>query len=269
MTPNEVSPGRYAAFQTYLGYIRAWRYLTLPAPRDTWTPQRGGRLDNQTLTAITQATRRSDRHLRALKVLNDKDLTTDVLDAHLPIAYYSVYHALIAALHAHGKTVGTTHEKVLAQVARMQTSPTEALPEPWAYTCTGDPKTPIFTGSIQGIALPSSNLSQPGPHQMESYLALSLKTTHRFRYDALANQKRGNRRRLPNGEPARIISSMRPTTVFDLLYRYRRITHYGDSADFTSFSDDKEAQQFADALLIVTQSTTELLLDRSHRRMTA
>lgn len=263
MTTADRAEGSYAAFRTYMGYIRSWRYLTNNSGSDRWKSSSAPVLAAKTEARVNDSLRRSKQHLRALKVLNDEDLTTEVLDAHLPIAYYAVYHGLIAMLSSHGVTVGPTHEKVLAQIATMQKSPSQALPEPWSALCFGDPKAPSFTGKLQGVRLPLSNLSTPGHGEMESFAALSLKTTHAVRRDDLARKRRGNRKRLGKGEPAAIVARMRATTVFDLLYRYRRIAHYGHSADFVSFGEDEEARQFAGALLVVTQNTCEVLGNRA------
>jgi hypothetical protein len=135
------------------------------------------------------------------------------------------------------------------------------FPPPWSLTCVGVPayKPNRFHGLPLGadITLPH-NWEAPDPETNWGALCRLLKTTREKEVDRLAAEwkEKNRRRRLPNGERERIAEGLRPTTIFDFLWRLRTRTDYRDvDAFLEGIALPSEARSFLDALLVTLEGT--------------
>lgn len=255
--------GSRQAFQTYWNYLRGWRYVigeywVVPeGPDAAPTPVSASNLMETQRSLV-----RSWSHRKALRVLNEERLSADILPVHPPIAYYAAYHGAKAMLHSFGASVSPTHEGLLRTLGDLASK--NRLLRPFSARCTGHPDTAEIEGMPCSFEIPSSNLLlTPDEDELPGFAAWSLKTTHNSRLEAKLEAERKvsarhGKKRLPNGTRDERAAGLKTTTLFDLLYRYRRIAHYGRTDDFAAYGDEIDSAAFGYDLLSVTELTCQM-----------
>ncbi len=157
-------------------------------------------------------------------------------------AYYSIHPALRAYFLACGRKVEDTHETTLRTISSDVFSYAGRFPPPWSSVLIGDPSAQFV--SLSNLKTPIS-LTNPlvSPHAGDpwQHFGLFLKTTRQRQVNRLATQwkQENHRKRLPHAQRVRIASKLRPTTVFDALYRLRSRSNYQDIDSFAFSSADR------------------------------
>ncbi len=156
-------------------------------------------------------------------------------------AYYAVFEALNAVTLVVTGNAPKTHGAMLRWTADQIASSSSPFPAPWTCRATGAPHSYGFAGFPAGW-IPSrvSNIATPSNGTCWDHIFLALKTTrkrqieeHRPRWLRELQTKSGaSRKRLPKSTALQRASAMRPTTLFDLLYRLRIRSNYQDADAF-------------------------------------
>ena len=265
MTTRLASP---QAFRTYGNYLRAWRIVlaqTGATPVEfTWDLPSQRQVSATEEAALTGALHRYWGNLRALAILNTGGVAAEVLAVHPPIAYYALHNASRAMLLAMQNQASDSHGGVLNQISQLcQLGHFQA---PWSASCQGAPKDQIING-LGPFAWPQSNLSTVTEGNALGFVALSLKTTRIDAIDLSLYGQRSNKLRLPRGTRKKKEQVLRPTNVFDMFYRYRRIAHYGKADVFTAFQTEDDGILFGETLLAVVDAACWTLERKLHERV--
>ena len=144
-------------------------------------------------------------------------------------AYYAISRAGASFLLVRDSKTPKNHRKTLTALASIVEG-SRIFPQPWSLACTGHVALSYKGFDYDPVEV--SNLAENSdPYDL---LAKGLKTTREKRLAKLADERRQSlgRKRLPNGERARIDQKMEPTTVFEFLWRARTRSNYGDPSMF-------------------------------------
>jgi hypothetical protein len=182
-------------------------------------------------------------------------------------AYYAVYLAIRAYLHASGQIIPHVHASTLKAIAREIHQRQGLFPLPWRVLCVGNPesKFPECVGLPTGARIEKiSPLSSPRGlgFSFWSSLVLLLKTTRERQLVALNQQwKRDHSRKRVSPEAKRAhIRNLAPTSIFHALYRFRIRSNYEDADVFLMGAlDESEARRFNDSIRNVTWSSMIVL----------
>jgi hypothetical protein len=170
--------------------------------------------------------------------------------------YFAAFTAMRALEIAMGNIDPDSHGGMLNCIAGTITRRPELLPDWMSATCSGTPgsfayeRVPPGTrfGGFSSIVVPSDPWCS---------LAALLRTTRDELLEASWASKRNKLgvQRLPNGERARLAGALRPTTLFDALFRLRKRANYRDTDDLIG--------SIHDAAVIDRYATSfEAVLDR-------
>ncbi len=212
--------------------------------------------------------------LNAPRVLGGDDLVA-FANLWAPVqAYYAVFNAFTAmAMTATGSKPPKTHAALLTWAATQVAHPASPFVVPWTARVGGPPGAWTFEG-FGGAVLDHgmSNLTAPHPANAPSLLAMALRTTRRD----LINEHRDGwrkglktasgtaRKNLPNTVLVANATAMRPTTLFDLLWRLRVRSNYKEGdALLAGALGPADAATFHHALadiVAATLLTTEIYL---------
>lgn len=213
--------------------------------------------------ALERSLRKAWSHLRrAYREIENQQSFDKESNAWIPIqAYYAGYYSIIALSIASKRIVPKNHRKALNIIS--QEIQHGRLPYPWSAYCIGCPqnKTTDF-GGIKSNKHPHV-LSLPNPDTSMDRLAMFLTTTRkkelerRFQEERLRNIKPGSaRRNLSRKEKENISNNLSATTMFDLFWRIRIKTNYGDPDTFVLGATGKpDAYKFGSSLVTIINAT--------------
>jgi hypothetical protein len=204
---------------------KPWR-ASASAPR-TLTPRAGELLRNGWATEIL---------LNGPRVLGGDDLVA-FANLWAPVqAYYAVFEMLTAlATTLSGSRPPKTHAALLTWAATQIDHPGSPFVTPWTARVAGPPGAYTFAGFGGATLDPGmSNLTAPRAGNAPSLLAIALRTTRRDQIDehragwrkGLKTRRGAPRKNLPAAVLITNATAMRPTTLFDLLWRLRLRSNY-------------------------------------------
>lgn len=258
-------------FFTYAGYIRAFSDLITDTygaanryPAIVSELDRNGRLtrlrsrryggDHSPVASLLVNAWLSELHLH---LVDSYDAGVVRIANHsAPVhAYYATTRVASAWLHVLNGTVPTTHAGCLEQVGRLIHSSTALYPFPWILACAALKPSPSYT-NFKTPPQTCSNLSTAAPPL--DRLAMCLRTTRQRQIKELVGAKcrQLRRSRAPRGEALRRDAALRPTTVFDFLWRIRARSNYGDPAMFYMGAlTESQVLDYLQAMKVITAST--------------
>jgi hypothetical protein len=184
----------------------------------------------------------------------DDDMLRRVAAQTLPVqAYYAVFNAARSMTTVAGTTCGThqaVHRDFQSQRARYAY-------RSWGVTLAGEPESLADCVFDPQITMPYSFNLMELSHEPEQYVCAALRMTRRWkvalqRDDWLRKNKTksgSQRRRLPVAERARLVTSLRPTTLMDFLYELRRRSNYEGVDEYGSDAEDANVERFHRGLL--------------------
>lgn len=189
-------------------------------------------------------------------------------------AYYAVFNAFTAmAMVLTGGSGPKTHAALLTWAALEVARPGTPFIPPWTARVGGAPGAYTFEG-FGGVSLDPdiSNLSSPHSENAPSLLAKALRTTRATQIDDkrqgwlknLKTKAGKPRKTLPSDLLRRNAEAMRPTTLFDLLWRLRVRSNYDEGDALLSGAlGPRDAATFQRSLADIVSSTmliTEIFL---------
>ena len=225
------------------------------------------RLGRQEERAVAAALVRAWGNLRRVQgELDDSARYDEESNAWLPaMGYYATYHAIRAVAIASRQQVPRDHRRCLNLISRE--AQRGLLPLPWGAWCEGCPQT--GTHRFGGIQRPDRVhvLSSPDPSSSGDRLAMLLRTTRQKELDRRFAEERsrsvGNgktRRNLSRRDKERLALRLVPTTIFDVLWRLRKKSHYDDADVFVlGAAGPVDARRFGEAFALVTDTTLAAL----------
>ena len=185
-------------------------------------------------------------------------------------AYYAVYLALQAYFRSSLEQTPKDHAATMNCVAE-QIRSHNLFPPFWNVICEGAP-TPQgakYTDLPAGITIKQINpLTTPAANDFWDWYGMLLRTTRKRQFEKklkeAGNQfrtKKGTRRkRFTPQHKAQVLATLRPTTLFDFLYRVRIRSNYEDADTFIlGTMTTADAQEFNEALCLLTATTLFLL----------
>jgi hypothetical protein len=192
-------------------------------------------------------------------LVGDRQAAAHMIQAASHPAYYALFHAGRALLLVQRQNVPKSHAGVLSALGSIA-SGRSIFPAPWCVTCQGGPSAGTMgcSGWPGHAPAPSGvhNLSTPTAATMWDVLHKILATTRRKQIESRKAEQRSARSRLPRGEVAAIVRDLRPTTLFDFMWRLRVRFDYDDSnVALRGVSHDSEATNFLWALSLVAHDT--------------
>ncbi len=168
-------------------------------------------------------------------------------------AYYATSRAAASFLLVRDSKAPKNHRKTLSALASIVEG-SRVFPQPWSLACTGH-----VALSFRGFDFDPDEVSNlAGNSDPYDLLAKGLKTTREKRLTKLADERRQSlgKKRLPNGERARIDQKLEPTTVFEFLWRARTRSNYGDPSMFyVGTLDHARSERYVQAVRVVTGAT--------------
>jgi hypothetical protein len=216
---------------------------------------------------ILPALRPLDRNVgRLLRIAWQTELAARVTDAYdddmlrrvaaqtLPVqSYYAVFNAARAMTSVAGAACNThqaVHRDFQSQRARRAY-------RSWGVTLDGDPDSLTDCVLSPQIEVPYSFNPMELSHNPEQYVCAALRMTRRWkitlqRDDWLRKNKTSTgtqRKRLPAGVRAKIVTGLRPTTLMDFLYELRRRSNYEGVDEYGSDAEDANVARFHRGLL--------------------
>lgn len=181
-------------------------------------------------------------------------------------AYYAVFNSFTSLAHVVTTNPPETHAKLLNWAANAAAHPSTPFVVPWTARVGGAPG--AWTYDDFGTApldLRMSNLTAPLAANAPSLLALALRTT---RGDQIEEKREGwiaaqpttraggKRKNLATTALLANAAKMRPTTLFDLLWRLRMRSNYKEGDAFlTGALSAGDAADFHDALCGIVAAT--------------
>ncbi len=259
------------AFTTYAGYVDAFSELIIerygvadPYPAIVGALDRKGRLTRLAGKPYTGAADPvgsllinawlSELHLHLVD--STEAGVVRIANHAAPVhAYYATTRAASAWLHVLNSAVPSTHAGCLDQIGQLVSSGGALYPDPWILACTALRPAPAYAG-FSTPPQPCSNLGTSTP--ATDRLAMCLRTTRERQIAALVAETRRQlrRTRAPNGEAARRDRSLRPTTIFDFLWRIRTRSNYGNPAMFYMGAlTDAQVLGYLRAMKVITATT--------------
>jgi hypothetical protein len=151
--------------------------------------------------------------------------------------YYAIYPAIRSYFLATGREVGKFHESTLATIGSDFVSCKSRFPHPWCCVYAGDPadSSHYLANAPGSISITLSNpLRSPYAGDAWQHFGLFLKTTReRTLTRKIESWKREkNRKRIKKDERTLLLKGLRPTHIFDALYRVRARSNYHDIDSF-------------------------------------
>lgn len=186
--------------------------------------------------------------------------------------YYAIYPAIRAYFMALGRAVDKSHESSIKTIGSDFISCKGRFPHPWICVLTGDPHQQTFylQNDPQNTHISMSNpLNSPYTNDPWQHYGLFLRTTRERMFERkVENWKRENeRKRLMKTDRVKLLSQLRPTNIFDALYRVRARSNYQDidSFAFTSIEtfDYKKLQMSLCNIVGSTLTVFETIIARA------
>lgn len=191
-----------------------------------------------------------------------------MLSGALANTYYAVYHVVRAMVLASGADVPRTHRaalNVMSDICRRG-----LLPTPWAvrcHSCDDDPAS--FVGLPADARFPEhSQLAAPIPEAQWTILCRLLRTTREREVQALCDdalaklvRRDPKRKRLSPGARSDFDANLTPTTLFDVFWRMRKRSHYGDVDAFIQGVLDPEDAKDLHIDVLTTLGATLAVLE--------
>jgi hypothetical protein len=145
-------------------------------------------------------------------------------------AYYAISHSARAWLLTHSNSQPTNHRHALSALAAMLHE-SRLFPSPWNFTCTRIGNAAQWSGLPKDPSVVSNLASNYDCYDM---VAKALRTTRGKRVKELVDiQKAALKvKRAPNGLLRTVDQGAEPTTVFDVLWRSRTRSSYGNPSMF-------------------------------------
>lgn len=214
--------------------------------------------------------------LHAPRVLGGDDLVS-FANLWAPVqAYYTVFNALTALAHVLTPNPPQTHAKLLTWTATAVGGAKAPFVVPWTARVGGAPSAWDYIDfGTASVNEKISNLIAPHAANAPSLLAMALRTT---RTDQVREHREGWLAKLPKTRagtkrktiPAAVLHEntmkMRPTTLYDLLWRLRVRSNYKEGDAFLSGAlSPADAADFHNALcdiVAATMVTVEIYLAR-------
>ena len=177
--------------------------------------------------------------------------------------YYAVYHVMRATLFGAGLDVPRAHRaalNVMSDFCRRGLFPT-----PWGVMCTSCHDNPdSFIGLPYDATFPDhEQLAEPTPEAQWTILCRLLRTTREREVQALCDEELTRlrrrcpeRKRLSPGTRDGIDARMTGTTLFDVFWRMRKRSHYGDVDAFVQGVLDPDDGVILHADLLTTLGAT-------------
>jgi hypothetical protein len=184
----------------------------------------------------------------------DDDMLRRVAAQTLPVqAYYAVFNAARAMTTVAGTTCSThqaVHRDFESQRAR-------CAYRSWGVTLAGDPDSLTDCIFQPRITAPYPFNPMELSHDPEQYVCAALRITRRWkialqRDDWLRKHRAkggSQRKRLPAGERAKLVTGLRPTTLMDFLYELRRRSNYEGVDEYGSDAEDANVERFHRGML--------------------
>lgn len=180
-------------------------------------------------------------------------------------AYYAVFNGITALSHVVTANPPHGHVRLLSWAATAAGSPNAPFVMPWTARVAGPPGAWAYhdLGS-DPINEKISNLVAPRVANAPSLLAMGLRTTRTTQIEehrpgwlkGLTTNAGKQRLNLPTSELLKRAAAMRPTTLFDLLYRLRIRSNYQEGDAFlTGPLSASDAADFHNALCTIVGAT--------------
>lgn len=185
-------------------------------------------------------------------------------------AYYSTYLALQAYFRCRGLTPPRDHSAALNMIAA-QIYKENLFPTFWNVCCDKDPtlQGAHYPNLPAGVAVTQINpLTTPAPQDFWHWYGMLLRTTRKRQFEKKLKEsgkqfktKKGKpRRRFTARHKAQVLGGLRPTTIFDFLYRLRVRSNYEDADAFIlGTMSQADAEEFNNGLCTLTSTTLFLL----------
>ena len=186
----------------------------------------------------------------------DDNMLRRVAAQTLPVqAYYAVFNAARAMTTSAGSPCGT-HQAVHRD---FESQRAKHAYRSWGVTLSGDPDSLPDCALTPKITVPKAFNPMELSHEPEDYVWAALRMTRRWKVaTARENWLRANktkdgnpRKRMPSSERARLIVSLRESTLMDFLYELRRRTNYEGVDEYGSDAEDTVVDRFHRGLLHV------------------
>jgi hypothetical protein len=247
--PDGLLPGVAEAVKA-----RPWRKL--PAGKKVLSARAGQLLRNAWATDVL---------LNAPRPLGGDDLVA-FANLWAPVqAYYAVFNAITALAHVVTASPPHGHVRLLSFAAATASRADAPFVPPWTARVSGPPGAWIYHDlGPDPIDEKISNLAAPRVENAPSLLAMGLRTTRREQIDEhREGWKKGlltaggkQRENLPRTVLLSRAAAMRPTTLFDLMWRLRIRSNYQEGDAFlTGPLSPSQAADFHNALCTITGAT--------------
>ncbi len=269
-------------FHTFRGYLAAvcvWIEMLYPHPDGTMAgvaeavrtrPWHAQPPRDRVLTArgaeILRNGWATEVLLNSPRVLGGDDLVS-FANLWAPVqSYYAVFNAFTAmAMTVTGSKPPKSHAALLTWAATQVAHPASPFIVPWTARVGGPPNAHTFEGFGRAVIDHGiSNLSAPHAANAPSLLAKALRTTRREQIDdhregwrrGLRTAAGKPRKNLPTSVLVANATALRPTTLFDLLWRLRVRSNYKEGDALLSGAlGPADAATFHDALCEIVAST--------------
>lgn len=231
------------------------------------------RVNRRTLTGdgrqlVENGLRKAWSHVhRVAAEVDDGPSFDEEANAWLPVmAYYAVYHAVLAYAAASGQRVPRDHRFGLNLIAK--DIKRGMLPYPWSAYCEAGPGRSTTFGGFPTSPGTVHALSNPDPSTTEARLGMFLRTTRQKELERRFEEERARlkptpgrtRRNLSGAKKTEMAARLSPTTLFDLFWRMRTKANYGDADAFVLGAESElDAHRFGHGLAIVTDATVAAL----------
>jgi hypothetical protein len=192
------------------------------------------------------------------------------------------YYALYLALQAYFRSIGM-QAPPRDHAASLNTISAQicVFPPFWNVCCSGEPtlKGAQYPNIPSGVVVKDiSPLTTPAPQEFWDWYGMLLRTTRKRQFEKKLRDS-GRQFKTKGGRPRKrftaqqkrqVLAALRPTTVFDFLYRLRIRSNYEDADAFIlGTMSQTDAREFNEALQAVTASTLFLIELHIARRLGA
>jgi hypothetical protein len=180
-------------------------------------------------------------------------------------AYYVVFHSARALFTAAGEHVSPRHSATLSTLSSWVEN-RGVMPVLWSMRTEGGPD----RSSMQVLGKPPhattaggvNPLSNPGTETVWDALDMFLCTTRERQIEERKKQWReqNDRKRVPTAEATNLARKIRPTTLFNMLFRLRRRSDYSDADAFLDgIPSGFAAEQYHSAMSTFVHATLTVL----------
>ena len=151
--------------------------------------------------------------------------------------YYSLYSLLDAFFLAKGQDMKLSHSAMLNTVASEITNSQSCFPRPWSCTISGNPaerEMLLYEDKLSFSKFTLGNPLKSPSNNPRAHYALFLKATRKKMLEtSVAGWKQRNKKKnIPLEQRNILADKLRPTTIFDALYRMRTRSNYRDIDSF-------------------------------------